>query len=236
MSDEDLVVILGAGPGLGRAIGSAFAHEGARVVLLARDEQRLRTLAEEIGAAGYVSVDAGDEHALRDAFATIRDRFGDPGVLVHNPSVAYEAPPTRTPVAELYNGFALAAGSLLVAIQELAGAMRAAHTGTILVTGSGAALRGSTWSAALAAQKSAVRNLTLSAAAELEPDGVHVAIVTINGTLGSPGFEPEQIAAEYVRLHQHARMLHSGAAPASRVNSGETDAWRAEINWPKKAG
>lgn len=236
MSDENLVVIVGAGPGLGGAVAAAFAHGGARVVLLARDEQRLRALAEETGAAGWVSADVTDERALRDAFATIRERYGYPGVLVHNPSVAYEAPPTRTPVAELHNGLALAAGSLLIAIQEVAGAMRAAHSGTILVTGSGTALTGSTWSAGLAAQKAAVRNLTLSAAAELEPEGIHVATITINGLLNTPGFEPEHIAAEYVRLHQRARTLHDSARSAPSGNSGGTDAWRSEINWPNTAG
>lgn len=236
MSDEDLVLILGAGPGLGRAIGAAFARAGARVVLLARDEERLRALAEETGAAGWVSADASDEEALREALATIRERHGHPGVLVHNPSVAYEAPPTRTPVVELQNGLALAAGSLLIAIQEVAGAMQTARNGTILVTGSGAALTGSTWSAGLAAQKAAVRNLTLSAAAELEPDGIHVATVTINGLLGAPGFEPERIAAEYVRLHQYARTLRDGAASAPSGKSGRADAWRREINWPNTAG
>lgn len=235
MPDQDLVVVLGAGPGLGRAISAAFARDRARVVLLARDEDRLSALADETGAAGYVSADASDEPALRAAFATIRERFGDPDVLVHNPSIAFEAPPTRTPAAELAKGFALAAGSLLVAIQEVAGAMRDAGRGTILVTGSGASRTGSTWSAGLAAQKAAVRNLTLSAAAELEPDGVHVATVTINGLLGSPGFEPDEIAAEYVRLHRMARSRGDGAASAPNRNSGEADAWRAEIDWPIKA-
>lgn len=236
MSDEDLVVILGAGPGLGRATSTAFARDGARVVLVARDERRLHALADETGAAGYVSADVADERALRDAFAVIRERFGDPGVLVHNPSVAYEAPATRTPAAELANGLALAAGSLLVAVQEVAGAMRAAHSGTILVTGSGAAHTGSTWSAGLAAQKAAVRNLTLSVAAELGPDGIRVATITINGMLGTPGFEPDQIAAEYVRLRQLALTLGADAASVQPEDSGGTDAWRTEINWPKSAG
>ncbi len=235
MSDEDLVVILGAGPGLGRAVGTAFAQDGARVVLLARDEQRLRALAEQTGAAGWVSVDARDEPALRAAFAAIRERYGDPTVLVHNPSIAYEAPPTTTPLAELEEGLRLAAGSLLVAVQEVAGAMRTARNGTILVTGSGAALTGSTWSASLAVQKAAVRNLALSAADELGPDGIHVATITINGLLGSPGFEPEQIAAEYVRLHQYARTLRNGATAAPQEDTRGAAGWSSEINWPKKA-
>lgn len=214
-TSPELAVILGAGPGLGRAVAAAFAERGDRVVLLARDPGRLDELADEVGAEATVAVDATDEGALRAAFADIRSRYGDPTVLVHNPSVAYEAPPTETPLRALMDGLALAAGSLLVAAQEVAPAMRTAGRGTILVTGSGSAKTGSTWSAALAVQKAAVRNLALSLAAELRTDGVRVVTVTIDGLLGTPGFEHERIAAEYVRL-------------ATQPDQ----AWNPEVTWP----
>lgn len=220
MHDGDLAVVLGAGPGLGEAVATALAEHGARVALIARDAGRLGALADRIATATgrdaiAVPVDATDETGLREALTGLRKSYGQPAVLVHNPSHAFEAPPTRTPLAELMAGVRLAAGSLLVAAQELAPGMRAAGTGTILVTGSGAALTGSTWSASLAAQKAAVRNLALSLAAELEPDGVRVVTVTIRGTLGTPGFELDRIAAEYVRLA-----------------STPDEPWRPEVSWP----
>jgi NAD(P)-dependent dehydrogenase (short-subunit alcohol dehydrogenase family) len=212
----DLVVIVGAGPGLGRAVGRAFADAGAHVALLARDAARLDAMSAELDAATGVPVDVTDEAALRGAFASIRAELGDPTVLVHNPSAAYEATATATPLDVLLDGFALAAGSLLVAAQEVAPAMRRAGQGTILVTGSVAATTGSTWSAALAAQKAAVRNLTLSLAAELGPAGVRVATITIAGTLGTPGFEVDRIAAEYVRL----------------ATGDRTAPWTVDVPWP----
>lgn len=220
MHDGDLVVVLGAGPGLGGAVATAFAEHGARVALIARDAGRLSVLADRIATATgrdaiAVPVDATDETALREALTGLRKSYGDPGVLVHNPSRAFEAPPTRTPLAELMAGVRLAAGSLLVAAQEFAPGMRAAGGGTILVTGSVASQTGSTWSASLAVQKAAVRNLALSLAAELDPDGVRVVTVTIRGTLDTPGFELDRIAAEYVRL-------------ASTPN----EPWRPEVSWP----
>lgn len=214
----DLVVVIGAGPGLGQAIGQAFAERGAQVVLLARDERRLSEIAGAVGA-DHLPVDVTDEPALRAAFESIRNSHGDPTVLVHNPSIAFEAPATETPLEALMAGCRLAAGALLVAAQEVVPAMRAAGRGTILVTGSIAALTGSTWSAALAAQKAAARNLALSLAAELSPAGIRVATVTINGTLGTPGFEPHQIAETYADL---------ASAPA-------TANWRPEVQWPRHA-
>ncbi|HEX6233986.1 MAG TPA: SDR family NAD(P)-dependent oxidoreductase [Jiangellaceae bacterium] len=195
----DVVVVIGAGPGLGQAIGQAFVQHGDQVVLIARNEKRLRETAVAVGGID-MPVDVTDEPALRAAFATIRSRYGDPTVLVHNPSLAVAAPATETPLEALLSGFRLAAGSLLVAAQEVAPAMREAGRGTILVTGNSAALTGSTWSAALAAQKAAARNLAMSLAAELGPAGVRVVTITINGVLGRPGFELPRIAATYVEL------------------------------------
>ncbi|HEX6578580.1 MAG TPA: SDR family NAD(P)-dependent oxidoreductase [Jiangellaceae bacterium] len=226
MHDGDIVAVIGAGPGLGRAVATAFAGRGDQVVLLARDARRLAGLAATVrsdtgGDIGAVSADASDEVALRAAFTEIRDRYGEPTVLVHNPSIAVEAPPTRTTQAALIDGVRLAAGSLLVAAQEVAPAMRRAQRGTILVTGNASALTGSTWSAALAVQKAAVRNLTFSLAAELGPDGVHVVTVTIDGVLGTEGFEPDRIAAEYVRQHE--------------ATDGPKSAWRHELMWDSAA-
>ncbi|HET6728841.1 MAG TPA: SDR family NAD(P)-dependent oxidoreductase [Jiangellaceae bacterium] len=222
MNDSDLVTVIGAGPGLGRAVAAAFADRGDHVVLLARDARRLADIAASVrsgagGEVGTVSADASDEVSLRAAFTEIRDRYGEPTVLVHNPSIAVEAPPTRTTQAALIDGVRLAAGSLLVAAQEVAPAMRRAGRGTILVTGGGSALTGSTWSAALAVQKAAVRNLAFSLAAELAPDGIHVVTVTIDGVLGDAGLEPDRIAAEYVRQHE--------------ATDGPRSAWRPEVTW-----
>ena len=224
--ETPVVVVLGAGPGLGRAIGKAFAEYGAKVSLMARNSGRLARISAEIGAAGFAAIDVTDEAALRAAFASVRESLGDPTVLVHNPSIAIEGAATETARSDFMAGLELAAGSLLIAAQEVAPAMRRAGRGTILVTGSEAALAGSTWSAALAVQKSAVRNLAFSLAAELGQDGVHVSTITIHGTLGTPGFEPDRIAAEYVRL----AMLDDATLEATRAT------WPVEVDWPARDG
>lgn len=222
---DDVVVLVGAGPGLGRSIATTFGRRGARVVLLARAENRLaelaRTVADETGATiDPVVADATDEQSLQSAFAEIRRRHGEPTVLVHNPSLAVEAPPTQTSVRDMMDGLRLSVGSLLTAAHEVAPAMRAAGRGTILVTGSGVATTGSTWSATLATQKAAVRNLTLSLASELRGEGVQVCTVRIRGLLGQPGFELDRIAEEYVRLHGQ---------------SDDPSSWRPEVVWTGEA-
>ena len=50
--EDKVAVVTGVGPGLGRASAIALAREGAAVVLVARNVDRLGAVAEEITAAG----------------------------------------------------------------------------------------------------------------------------------------------------------------------------------------
>ena len=94
----------------------------------------------------------------------------------------------------------------MIAVQEAVPSMRAAGTGTILLTGGGLALQPMAQLASLSMGKSAIRSLTFSLAEELEPAGIHVATVTVCGFV-QPGtrFDPDTIAETYQRLHEQPR-------------------------------
>lgn len=88
--NNQVVVITGAAGGLGSALSSAFAAEGAHVVLVGRDSSRLeqirRLLPPSSASALVVPTDvrsAGEVHRL---FSTIESRFGRLDVLVNNAS------------------------------------------------------------------------------------------------------------------------------------------------------
>ena len=202
----DTVVIVAAGPGLGRSVALRFAREGADVALLARSAQQLAPLVGELETLGVraqaVATDAADEASLRSGLDQVRRVLGDPGVLVYNASEYVEGRPTSVGYDEFVHGLLVGVAGALVAVQEVAPAMRAAGRGTILLTGSEAAIRPSVAAAGLGVAKAGLRNLALSTAAELGPDGVHVTTVTIRGVLkaGTP-FDPDLIADLYWRLH-----------------------------------
>src|SRR4051812_13751553 len=71
------VVVTGASRGLGRSIAVAFAQDGARVGLVARDGARLDAVAEETGGVA-LPADVRDPEAL----ARVATRFGAPEALV----------------------------------------------------------------------------------------------------------------------------------------------------------
>lgn len=59
--------LIGASEGLGRALAKQLDAEGARLILSARNETRLRSLKNELSAARVIPLDATDLEAVRDA-------------------------------------------------------------------------------------------------------------------------------------------------------------------------
>jgi NADP-dependent 3-hydroxy acid dehydrogenase YdfG len=81
-------VVTGASSGIGAATARAFAAAGARVVLAARREDRLRSLAAELEAGGaqvaVARTDMRSEPDIVALLATATERFGGVDVLVNN--------------------------------------------------------------------------------------------------------------------------------------------------------
>jgi 3-oxoacyl-[acyl-carrier protein] reductase len=89
-------VVTGASRGIGAETARLLCAEGASVLLVARDEERLRSAAEEAGAAGaeagggaeILSLDVTAEDAGERMLAAARERFGALDVLVNNAGTA----------------------------------------------------------------------------------------------------------------------------------------------------
>jgi NAD(P)-dependent dehydrogenase (short-subunit alcohol dehydrogenase family) len=88
-----IAAVTGATSGSGRAIAIRFANEGARVVLLARGEDRLKALAAEMGDPTIgIPTDIGDPGSVRAAFGSIESLYGRLDVLVNNAAVYRPCP------------------------------------------------------------------------------------------------------------------------------------------------
>jgi NAD(P)-dependent dehydrogenase (short-subunit alcohol dehydrogenase family) len=83
-----VAAVLGVGPGLGAAVARRFAREGFAVALMARKEESVAGVREEIegqgGAALPVTADATDPASVEVTFGRVRDAIGDPEVFVYN--------------------------------------------------------------------------------------------------------------------------------------------------------
>jgi short-subunit dehydrogenase len=200
-------LIIGAGPGIGHAVGAAFAREGYDIALAARHADKLRPLQASIEKAGAAAkiygVDAGNEPSLRQMFADVRKDFGDPEVVVYNPAAHAIGKPTALNSEQLAADFRVNVTGALISAQEAAPAMKTRGRGTILLTGGGFAHEPAANYASLSLGKAALRNLTFSLAQELGAFGIHVATVTVYGFVQSgTHFDPARIADAYLRLHR----------------------------------
>jgi NAD(P)-dependent dehydrogenase (short-subunit alcohol dehydrogenase family) len=208
-----VVVVVGAGPGVGGSVARLFAGEGYDVGLVGRDERALAGLREGIPDADVQTAvaDLTDTEAATLAIRRLGDHFGRIDVLHFNPSAFREKDPLELTVAELLQDVALGVGALLTAAQAARPYLSAG--GRVTVTGSMAADRPWHRAASLGVQKAGVRNLVRSLDATLEPDGIRAVSVTVRGTLAQDGpFTPDRVA----------EAIHAAAFQAE-------DAWRSEV-------
>ncbi|MDI2128487.1 SDR family oxidoreductase [Yinghuangia seranimata] len=89
-------VVTGAASGMGAATARRLAGDGAAVALLARREDRLKELADEITAAGgraiAVAADVTDQESVDAAAARVRAEFGRVDLVVNNAGVMLPNP------------------------------------------------------------------------------------------------------------------------------------------------
>jgi 3-oxoacyl-[acyl-carrier protein] reductase len=83
--------ITGASQGIGRACARALAEAGARIVLAARNQEKLAEALQEVQALGVeacaVPIDLADEKQIEAAFNCARERFGKVEILVNNAGI-----------------------------------------------------------------------------------------------------------------------------------------------------
>jgi NAD(P)-dependent dehydrogenase (short-subunit alcohol dehydrogenase family) len=192
-----VIIVVGAGPGLGASVARRFGREGYDVALLSRDADQL----EELGTAmqaegittGWTAVDVTDDAALREAVTRFAGHAGHLDALHFNPSAfRHKDPLTLTP-DELIADVRVGVAALLTAVQAARPFMRAGAR--VTATGSMAADRPWNEAASLGVQKAGLRNLVRSIDTTLEPDGIRAVSVTVNGTLGAgTAFDPDLVA------------------------------------------
>lgn len=182
--DKPVCAVVGIGPKNGRAFATRFAQEGYTVALLSRSTDYSSELARELGGSAY-ACDVTDPAAIRGAFAKIREDLGDVDVLLYNAGSGQFGTFDEVPDEAFETGWRINVQGLLQSTREVVEPMRAKRRGAIIVTGATASLRGKPFTAAFAQAKAAQRSLAQSFARQLGPEGIHVALVIVDGGIGT---------------------------------------------------
>jgi 3-oxoacyl-[acyl-carrier protein] reductase len=202
-------LVMGASRGLGKSIAAALVAEGARVAICARDADRIRTVAAQIGAEGFVcdlSVDGAASKVVADATS----RLGGLDILVVNtggpPAATFEST-SDTGWRQAFEGLWMSA---VGAIRAALPGMRAQKHGRIIVVTSIAA-------------KEPVPNLMLSNSLRAGLHGLVNALskevagdqITVNALM--PGY---QLTERLIELNVDEAKA-SAAIPAGRIGTPE---------------
>ena len=186
MSSGKIAIVAGVGAGTGAALARRFHADGYRVALLARDTGTTEPLAAELAGSKAYSCDVGDAASVTATVAAIRRDLGDPDVLLYNAGGgSFGGIDDITPEQFEATWRVCALGSMLLS-QAVLPAMKANGQGAIVFTGATASRRGGPRSAAFAPAKAAQRALAESMARSLWPQGIHVALMVVDGVIDIP--------------------------------------------------
>jgi len=169
---DRVVIVTGAGGGLGRALARGLAQQGDRVIAVGRDEAALAETGRGLAPALFEPCIADvARHAtlvatLREAIARCRRIDG----LFANAGIYPRGLVSEQPMAEFMDVFAVNVGGVAAAIQAVLPAMMDRAHGRIVTVGSFADRGPLADSGAYSASKGALHALTRAVAAEVGAD------------------------------------------------------------------
>lgn len=207
---DQVAVVTGGGRGIGRAIALRFAREGAAVVLAARSQRELASVAHEIERTGsralVVPTDVRQEPAVAALVKRALAEHARIDVLVTAAGVAGFGPVADSKIDDWDQMLAVNLRGAVLCCRAVLPAMMAQRRGTIITVGSVVTSRTLTGSAAYTASKYGLLGFSRVLAEEMRPHGVRVGVLSAGATdtplwdavTGAPDralmLKPEQVA------------------------------------------
>ncbi len=255
-----IVVVTGAGAGVGRATARQFALEGCDVALLSRDPARLEAAANELRGLGVralaIPTDVADYDAMEAAAEKVEQELGPIDVWVNVAmATVFSAVKDLTP-DEVRRGTEVTYFGQVYGMMIAQKRMRKHRQGTIVNVGSALAYRSVPLQSVYCGAKSAVRGFTDSLRSEIihDRDNIHITMVqlpAVNTPQFSwaknktghdarpvpPVYEPEVPAKAIVfAAFHHRREIWVGyptvqAIMANRIAAGFADRYLAKFGY-----
>ena len=217
--NDHVVFVTGASVGIGAAVARRFAKAGARLVLAARREDKVRALAGELGVPTHVvAMDVRDRVAVDRAVASLPKEFEGVSILVNNAGLALGVDPAQRAKPEDWDvmidtnckGVAHVTRALLPG-------MVARDRGHVIMLGSVAGLYPYTGGNVYGATKAFVMNFALNLRADLI--GTRVRVTDVEpGMVEGTEFSVVRMAGD----EQKAKAVYRGFQPLTADDVAET--------------
>ena len=206
---SEVVLIVGVGPGLSSSIARLCTSRKMKVILAARDIEKLENLKKEIDAI-TISCDASDIKSVRNLFKEI-DKIGVPNLVIYNPSMRVKGSITEIDAILVQKAINVTCFGAFLVSQEASKRMLERKSGSIFFTGATAGVKGFANSSAFAMGKFALRGLAQSLARELHPQNIHIGHFVIDGAIGREPYgdyqtmHPDEIAKSYLSFYDQEK-------------------------------
>ena len=211
---QESVLIVGAGSGLSESIARLCRSKRMKVVLAARDINKLKKLKKEI-IADTIKCDSTNIKSVSNLFKKTDQIIGTPNLVIYNPSKSLGGSIVDLDPKKAHEAIDITCyGGFLVA-QQAAKRMLKKKRGSIFFTGATASIKGFPESSVFAMGKFGLRGLAQSLARELHPQNIHIGHFIIDGGIGKENYgsyktiHPDEIAKVYLQFHNQDKSAWS---------------------------
>ena len=182
---DKVALVTGASQGIGRDTVLALSEAGAKVAVVARNEEKLATLVKDIVTAGgeafAVKMDVADADQVKAGFKQVLDKFGRLDILVNNAAITRDGLALRMKQDDWEAVLRTNLTGAHLCIQQALATMMRARSGRIINIASVVAQMGNAGQANYVAAKGGLIGLTKAIAIEISSRNI-----TVNAV--APGF------------------------------------------------
>ncbi len=201
-TQKKVVIVTGAGSGIGRAVAMAYADTGAMVIIAEKDTVKGALTETEIiesgGQAVFYHVDVSDLTQTEAMMIIIKETYKKIDILINNAGVSFWKSPYEITPQEWDAVMDVNLRGLFFTAREAAKLMRETGGGSVVNIASTRALMSEPDSEAYAASKGGIAALTHALAASFSEDGIQVNCI-------SPGWIE---TGDYQNLSEDAHNQH----------------------------
>ena len=243
-----VALVTGAGSGIGAAIATRLAQEGAIVLVADRDFPAALAITAGLNASGYVAsaleLDVTSNEQIRSVVEDVGARHGHLDVLVNNAGIHYGGSFEDTDMSNWRRLMAVnVEGTMRLSLAALPWLKASGRPTAIVNLSSISGLGGDFGQAAYATSKGAVTHLTRSMALDLAKFGIRVNAVC-PGSVRTPMFEaaiakldPNQVEQAFAKAYPMGRIAEPAeVASAVAFLASEDASFVNGVNLPVDGG
>ena len=209
-----IVIVTGAGTGIGRACALAMAREGARLALVGRRLEKLQQLAREIGNSALpIAADVSKKAEIGDLIERTVAEFGGINVLLNNAGVLHIGNVEQITEEQLDETFNINVRGLWLLSRAVLPHLRKAGGGSIINLASVLGINGARNRASYAPSKGAVVLLTKCMAIDHGHENIRVNAICpsfvetdLTAAVLSTAADPQAVRRERIAVHPIGRL------------------------------